>query len=419
MLAALAAVALGRAIFTVPPTDLYTPWITPKIFVVFTVAGLGACLLLYLCILARLALSAVSGDRPFSRRLFLAAGAFALLPPFAFYAIQMFSTRHWTLVVLACLLFAASHRGAALLPTALGRPVWATVAAGLAFLPIFVGLALPQISRPSLTLTSPVRFPSADGMVPLGAFWSVNRGSTDRCPGVRDHNQAAWLAARETDFRPADTGYVQLLQENTLATILELAAALQGLSARILPADQIDFKQPAYTELRQILREVPDWASSAVLKTPQFLDNYAIRSASPQICRSEVVIVEASSSREDRQPVLADFADTFSGNEFYPPDIHEAEAAMERLQSALAEGRVAAILSDEPFRIDGGLSIESQQTQRGHWIILLESTPLEATGNWRVHGGGDRFWIAESALPRYMSTDAYRNAARIGSGSEP
>jgi len=414
VLAGLSAVIIGKFICTTPGADTYSPWVTPKVFVVYAVAGLGACGLLFAIIAFCLLTSAIRTRRNWDYRVFALSGLFALGFPFVFYTVQLFSTRHWTLTVVACLLFASSRRGAAMLPRILDRRFAAASLLALALLPVFIGLSLPVLSRPALTINRPVLFPSADGLVPFGAIWAVNLGYMDRCPGVRDHNQSTWLAAKQTDFAAGPAGKIQIMLDTPLATILEFAAALQSKPSRLVPTNKVDFSLPAYTDLRHILRIVPDWSTGQSQERPDFLSDFFVEPASPKICGSQIVAIQALPDRADDQALLADLAQAFAYNEFSLPIPLPVNDAIEKLRSAAELGRVAVLASPHAFQLrrSPGSPQKSESARNGTHFLRIDPTESVAV-DARLTPGDATFWFSASVLPAYMSIQAYQDASRL------
>ena len=249
----LTAFLAGRMMYTGETVDIHAPFFHPKLFSAFTVFGLGAAALAlaWLCV----ALSAAflrQTKRGRRGTVFYLAGVIALLLPFAYYAPQFFSPRYWTPLLCSMLGGLATRRMILLLrlhrcPSRRSLLLGTIMVA--AILPIFVGLHLPFPTRPGMVWSEPTLFPTPDGLQPMGAMWAHLRQFASDPDYVADHNQATWLAARQTTYVPDETGSIPVL-DFSLRSYVQLAAALHGLTTRVVSSDSHDF----YSDERDLTR---------------------------------------------------------------------------------------------------------------------------------------------------------------------
>lgn len=255
--ASIAAILLGKLLVDEPSLYTNSFFFYPRIFVAYFVFGLGSAGILFLLsVLATAWMGCTSRSR--RQQLYVVLGAGLMLLPFGFYGAQLLSTRYWMLTLVTLLSFISAPRGKAILHELplqlLKRWIgWGLVAA--ASVPLVIGIHLPFISAPRLTLTTPTLFPTADGVMPMGAYGSflVLRLRNANAQFV-DHNQAVWQAAQATQFEMSSDGSVPIL-ETHLPMYLRLAARLQALKSREIPANEITQLPFFYAESRSLTKE--------------------------------------------------------------------------------------------------------------------------------------------------------------------
>ena len=158
--------------------------------------------------------------------------AVAPLIPLAFYSPQLYGLRYLFLP-LASILFVASSRPAVAVYKA---TFWRSgvrfrwVPAGLCALtiiPWLLGMNVPSLTSSRLTVTNPMRFPTGDGVFPMGAYLAFQWQVLFRDHMKIDHNQKIWLAARSASYESCRNGAVPFLI-TPMSDFIELAIRLQN-----------------------------------------------------------------------------------------------------------------------------------------------------------------------------------------------
>jgi hypothetical protein len=394
--AAAVALLLGKSITSAgaeysSPLALFLNW---KISVGYSIFGLGAGIgILLLCLVAL-----GREGRRLKTTGFVLAGLFGLLLPFAYYTVNLYSTRHWTVALVALMCFVASGRGARLLSKTLFasrlRSAVFTLLALCAILPVFFGLRLSPHAFPRLTLSRPTLVPSADGLIPLGAYLSYSWGWNRPHRQIPDHNQATWLAALAADFGQSR---VHLLV-SPLASIVRLAIRLRGWDYQL--TENPDALAETYAEFRA-LRKSPIGHSVGrlhdVLTRPGF---QGVEFASPLFAGE--AIVRLTPTPNSLAEALKTLREAFEGNDYHllKPDfavpLGEAEP-----------GHLMVLVSQAPFRIDFGgtiLTPEKNKLADGAHYYLLKFL-VQDSKTLRLEGAVEL--AALSVLPASMSIEAY------------
>ena len=187
--------------------------------------------------------------------LFYGFAAVSSVIPLAFYSPQLYTLRYFFLTIAAVLFLATNRRSVLAYRKAIrGRYRWFPQALILlTFAPWLIGLNVPVLRHPRLTVSNPTRFPTGDGRFPLAAYlgfeWQVR---TQDHLSV-DHNQNMWLAAKSVSYRACPNGTVPFLI-TPMSNFIQFAIRLQG--KKPLPIDYLA-ESPcgmAYTDARSILR---------------------------------------------------------------------------------------------------------------------------------------------------------------------
>ena len=189
----------------------------------YTVFGFGAAGMLWvlqLVCLGRLVVKQRAGWPV----LYGLAGLLAFLLPVLFFLPQLHAPRYFWRGCEAVLLLSVSGR----LPQFDRRVMAICILA--AVLPLLVGIRLPQLNHPQLTVTSPTHFPSGDGFYPMGAYGSFLGCLHRAAIAPVDHNQRVWIAAQQAVFQPLEDGTVPVLN-TPMSGYLLLSASLKGQSA--------------------------------------------------------------------------------------------------------------------------------------------------------------------------------------------
>ena len=250
-------ILLGGFISTQQSINTNNFFFYPRIFGAYFVFGLGASGILFiLCVLSLVRL--IFASRSLHRRLYMAAGVLTMMLPFGFYALQLLSTRYWmlTLVTLLCFVCASPEQVNIKLFRASALNHLLGVVLIVAFLaPLAIGVHLPFLNHPRLTLTTPTLFPTADGVMPMGAYarFLVPKLRNGNSRFV-DHNQAVWRASQSAHFDQEDDGKVPVL-ETHLPMYLRLAATTKGMVSLLIPLKDIGKHAFFYAESRSFTKK--------------------------------------------------------------------------------------------------------------------------------------------------------------------
>jgi len=334
-LAGVAALTLGRVmagewtVFATPPRFI------PKIMLAFAVFGLGpaALTLAYVGI----ALAWAAGTR--RSRAWYATGLASFCLPLAYYGPQLLSPRYLLLTVVVTLGALTARRMPALLdsltPARTGVAL-ARVALIAAILPLVVGLRVPQLTSPRLTVTRATTYPSADGHWPMGAVAGFAYGARSESRVAIDHNQGIYEAAHSTEYRRLCGGRVPLLR-TPMVSYLALAVTIQGMDAEVIDQAGQQGCESAYADLRSLTHEwlhpfEPDGSPNELPR---------LRIVSPAVGNQPVVLV----GREDDPALrrgLTVLRAQFQGREF--------EVLFQRTSVILAQpGSVYRLVAHQDF----------------------------------------------------------------------
>jgi hypothetical protein len=187
-------------------------------------------------------------------RVFYASTAVAPLIPLLFYSMQLYTLRYLFLTI-ASILFVVSSRRSVWVYRSLSRRMrWIPVTLiTLTAVPWVVGLNLPRLNHPRLTLYDPTRFPTGDGQFPMGAYLAFEWQVLFRDHSQIDHNQRIWLASRSAAYESCSDGTVPVLV-TPMSNFLEFAVRLQN--KRPKPIDYLAQSTcgMAYVDVRSIIR---------------------------------------------------------------------------------------------------------------------------------------------------------------------
>jgi len=248
--AAIVPVLVGKWIAgtTIPDSNPLSFDIRP--FVGFLLFGLTPALLVLIAV-TMAAFLTVSFSRP-RYRIFYWAVALSPFIPLAFYSAQLYTLRYLFLTV-ACALFTVTSPRASALYQRPSTPLWSVLLTTLTVAPWFIGLQLPVLRHPRLTVTNPTLFPTGDGKFPMGAYLGFAWRVFFRDHQQIDHNQGIWLAASSVDYRTCSDSTVPFLI-TPMSNFLEFAIRLQHKRPR--PIDYLG-ESPcglAYVDARSIVR---------------------------------------------------------------------------------------------------------------------------------------------------------------------
>lgn len=268
----------------------------------YTVFGFGAAGLVFVLYSARLGSQAWKGMSSLEK-LYSAAGLVAFLLPVLFFLPQLHAPRYFWRGCEAVLLLAVSGR----LPEIKHRGINYVVAM-TALLLLFVGVRLPELSRPRIVMTNPSLFPSGDGFYPMGAageFMLRLRHASER---PVDHNQMLWSAVRSAKFEFSSAGTMPVLSTPMFGYFM-LEASLRGGFADCLPFSQLRGR-PFYADSRSLMRDDP---KTPIGELSEILDLPA-RFVSPENCGIGVLRFGAGDLEWGRRTRLLN--QLFGGSEY-------------------------------------------------------------------------------------------------------
>lgn len=409
----LVALLAGRCLAAEASRSVYTLFFYPKIYLAFVVFGLGATVFVAA---GWGAATLVAWRRSRGRHpVFYLLGGLTLLPALAYYTVQMFSTRHWTVWVAGLVILVSGRRSAVLLGGLPRRVSALLVAACLAGagLPLIVGLHLPRPSAPRLVLAAGTRFPSADGNLTMGGYALALR-QVDRRAGLVDHNQAVWLAASHVAYAAGPDGRVTVV-DTPMASYYELALTLRGQSARQVAAPEAG----AYLDSRSWLRPAARLDEGEVEEVGSGGPRAVPRPVSPayagvrMLCFAAGAALGADEARDQFLKAL------FHGNEFV------RLAAATDWRGREFEGRRLVWFAPAAFALEvrdppGPGKILPAQVQGDFYFVALSGDQRRgATVRVLAAGGGVAPQLAAGVLMDYMRLDAIVRPRPAGSSGQP
>ena len=400
--AAGAALLLGK-LLTLPDANSFSPFVVFlnwKVLIAYSLFGLGAGFFIFLG-----GMAAISGQfrKKEASALFTLAGLGSLALPFAYYLLNLYSTRHWTVALAALMCFVASARGQKLIddtfrPKGL-RAAFLALLVLMAGLPIFLGLRLSALAVPRLTLSRPTLIPSADGLIPLGAYLARAWGWDRDQRLIHDHNQATWLAALNADI--GSLSPVPLVP-SPLVNIFRLAVTLRGFKYEVLDMPS-PLTKPVFTEFRALRKTPMSHFAGKMKESPRISrGDYGVEFASPLVAGE--AIVRLIPSKNELAEELRILHEEFSGN-----DYHLRRLGVDEISSFpdAAAGHLMILFSRSPFRLHRGAEIlipEKRTIADGHDYYLLR---LVAAGGASSTLEGEAATVAVSVLPTFMNVESY------------
>jgi len=398
-----AVLILGRLTFTGQAMDWAPFFFDSRVFAAYWIFGFGAAGLVLFWLAAQLLRLAIRRSSRY--RLFYLAGFIALLLPVLYYSLQFFSTLYFVAELAILILFVLSRRGRVLLTGGIRMRWMPAFIAAVTLIPLVVGLNLNLLKRPQLTWGPGTIFPTADGHLTMGGYWHALLRQI-RAGGIRDHNQALWLAAQSVDYQTAPDGRVPIL-DTPMSAYLKLAATLQGKPFRLVPSSSPWF----YMDSRHLVRRVPAFGGSKEADWRDRFQNRNIEWASPII--NDYGIVRLSAGRPNAEfQRMARLSRIFEGNEFreIPPGDSFAPARW--------EGKTLVFLADRPFAIE--FRPKNQKPR------ILASKPLEGMHGLKITGAertddtlGPGTDFSEGGVSVYVSNLVdYMSAKNLADSSE-
>ncbi len=184
--------------------------------------------------------------------------ALAPLLPFGFYSLQLYGLRYLFLPIAAVLFTVSSRRSVWLYRARLRKNPLRVRRIALALsvatvVPWVVGLSVPTLREPRLTVTDPTKFPTGDGEFPMAGYLGFEWQVLFHDHLQIDHNQKIWLAARSVNYQACPDGSVPFLI-TPMTNFIELAIRVENKTPR--PIDYLA-ESPcgfAYVDVRSIIR---------------------------------------------------------------------------------------------------------------------------------------------------------------------
>jgi len=241
--------------------------------------------------------------------------AVSIVIPIGFYGFQLFTPTFFFLQLAVTLFFLLNRRTAVLwrhLRNRRYRLCTATliVLVSLAVIPWAVGLDLPQLSRPGLTLLTPTTFPTSHGAFPMGAYgmflWRLAQYRF-----VIDHNQKIWDSAETVDYRTCNGSDVPLA-DSPMVDYLDLAVRLQGKRPVIVKSWKHAPCGLMYVDSRSVTRTR---ALSRYSDLTDVLSRSAVV-ASQNNNGDPILLVETSKPQSPEAAVLSELRDLLGGRQF-------------------------------------------------------------------------------------------------------
>ena len=347
------------------------PFFNLKMVAGYAIFGFGAAGLLFALYSAHLLVQAAKG-RGKLEKLYGLAGLFAFLLPVLFFIPQLHAPRYFWRGCEAVLLLAVSAR----------LPVWnfrsvKTIIVLAAVLPLVLGVRLPALNQPQITVSHATLFPSGDGFYPMGGTLPFMFRLCHATEHPVDHNQLVWNAVRRAEFRFDNRHSIKVLRTPMFGYFM-LAASLRGGFAEGHNYTELS-NSCFYADSRSLMRDDP--------KTPlRFLDEILTIPAhfiSPVLDGIGVLELGVGDDRWGRQTRLLNRL--FAGNEYRVFLCDPAESL----------GRMTVAFSEQSFdsaRLDDQTGL----------YYSKERLSCSAPG----------CFCAASVLPAWMSLQAFKGSGQ-------
>jgi hypothetical protein len=227
----------------------FDPIFNWKMVAGYTTFGFGAAGLLFALYLIEL-ISPLMSRKGVLERIHQLAGIAAFLLPVLFFIPQLHAPRYFWRGCEVLLLLPVSGR----VPVLRARGV-RTVVVLAATVPLFVGIRLPALNRPQMTMAQPTLFPSGDGFYPMGGYLPYLFRLRNANARPVDHNQLVWSAVHSAQFDFTPDGKIPVLWTPMYGYFL-LEASLRGGDAQCLSLATIG-DQTFYADSRSLMRDDP------------------------------------------------------------------------------------------------------------------------------------------------------------------
>jgi len=401
------ALILGK-VLTEGGHDPFSPSLNFKILVAYTMLGLGSGFFI-LCGMGLLLGWQCWRSANWDARLFHLLGFLALWMPFIYYALHLYSTRYWT-VPLAGLfaLCASAHWGSRDGSREKLRRFNMAFAAGclvLNLIPVGVGLRLPALKQPELTMTAPTLVPSADGLLPIGAYAAHVWGTREGRRAVHDHNHHTWLAALDAAGQFSEHAPPRIVN-TPLSTIIQLAYYLKVGEYQLIPEIPERVEESLIIGERFLRKRPMEVRGGTKLDHEPSEAAYGVEPAGDRFGSEAVVrLTSGHNAQRDRLEALREL---FRGNDFDYRQITSEELKDQEL--TWRAGHQVGILADAPFRLAlraGVSSTIEAKSLRGDWYAVKFLAEEGARVEVKGLANDTQILVGQSVLPAYMDIRQY------------
>ena len=397
--AAIAPVFLGKALAGAVIPDANPLSFDPKAYFAFLLFGMTPAVIALLCISIITFLFLALQKHRFW--FFYASIAFAPLIPLGFYSVQLYTLRYLFLTIVSVLFVVSSRRFAWLWKVFIrdyGRPARWT-AAGIVMLtvaPWLVGLNVPALNHPHLTVSNPTRFPTGDGRFPMGAYLGFQWQVFFRDHLAIDHNQQIWQAAQSVKYETCSDRTVPFLF-TPMSNFIELAIRLQGKTPRLIDYLAQSPCGLAYLDARSVIRGYRPTDRDG----PMFQERITFVSSSDN--GQLVARIDASGKQTKEGQSLEELHRILEGRntEIF---LRDSRSKM-NWHISVEPGLKYAVFSGQPCQISivgnaAPMQLETLGLIRGAWTGNFVDEDQTATANCQDSFSG---W-ARTVLPAYMGS---------------
>lgn len=409
----IAAFGVSKILQEAPAFYSHEPVIDLKVLAAYVVFGIGGAVPISALLWVQMGTRFLVRNSPARWNWLL--GAALLLIPFGFYSLQLFSTRYWTLGLVCLLMLVVSRRGQVLLergtPRLLSQAAFA-VALLWAVLPLALGAVLPNPRMlPLIVLRDATVFPSADGMISMGAYVAHLYEKLEADPGsARDHNEAIWRAAQEATYHPDATGRVPAVI-TPMYSILRLAMLLQGHQ----PQAYRLFELPAasYVDTRSLIKSTRPLGPQS--EDEDLLGKRLRASIVSDVSTTHWGVgihrIDMSAEPIAPRPVWEVLRRLFAGDDFWPREGVDVWKQDRILRAQFGRGAMIVVVSRAPFRVevtarDGTTRVVGSEadTTFPQWqVFVLSGAATDVSAVRLLEGNASEFFSGEAFLPDYMS----------------
>jgi hypothetical protein len=309
------------------------------------------------------------------------------LIPLIFYSLQLYTLRYLFLTIVSILFVVSSRRSVWLYRSLSRRMRWVPgTLIALTVVPWLLGLNVPTLNQPRLTVFDPTRFPTGDGLFPMGAYLGFERQVLFRDHSQIDHNQRIWLASRRVVYDGCGDGTVPFLI-TPMSNFIEFAIRLQNKQPKPIDYMAESPCNVAYVDARSIIRGYRPTSRDGNLFEEQILFASTVNDG------ELIARVDSQAKQTDEGQILKKLAGLFG-----PREIEIFTGALSRIP--IRPGLRYAIFSTRPCRIsiDGRQLPATENLIQATWFGSSRAPQNTAEA---ACSGGLAGW-AHTLLPSYM-----------------